>query len=88
MYKANHYLVLHPLLYGQKYLMSLFYMEASGFFWSQDVEKIGILSTWDSFIEVLQIRFGHASYDDLMDAIKRLRQTSPVAEYKTQFEMI
>lgn len=68
--------------------MASFYMEGSALVWFQDAEETGTFRSWDSFTEALQIRFGSSSYDDPMEAITRLRQTSTVSVYKSQFEVL
>ncbi|KAF5450607.1 hypothetical protein F2P56_030941, partial [Juglans regia] len=87
-YKANHYFALHPMPDGQKILMASFYMEGTALVWFQDAEETDSFKSWHSFIKAVQSRFGSSSYDDPMEAITRLRQTSTVSAYKTQFEVL
>uniref|UniRef100_A0A6N2N061 H15 domain-containing protein n=1 Tax=Salix viminalis TaxID=40686 RepID=A0A6N2N061_SALVM len=53
-----------------------------------DLEAAGGLSSWEGFVRALQTRFGSSPYDDPMEALIRLRQTTTVEEYKTQFEAL
>ncbi|KAF8405168.1 hypothetical protein HHK36_010067 [Tetracentron sinense] len=53
-----------------------------------DNSALSTFRSWDSFIEALQIQFGSSSYDDPMETITRLRQTSTVSVYKSQFEVL
>jgi hypothetical protein len=62
-------------------------MEGDALIRFQDLDESGYFSTWNDFSEALLLRFGPA-YDDPMEAITRLRQTSTVTLYKTQFEVL
>ena len=39
-------------------------------------------------VQALHVRFGLTPYDDLMEALTKLRQTSTVAVYKANFEAL
>ena len=43
---------------------------------------------WESFVLALHVRFGTSAYDDPMEVLTRLRQTSIVALYKAKFEAV
>ena len=51
-------------------------------------ENAGIFTRWDAFNKALQIRFGSTIYDDAMEALTRLKQSSSVVVYKSQFEAL
>ena len=63
-------------------------MEGKAITWYQELEETGILTSWEAFVKALQIRFGTSSYDDPMEALISIKQTSTVELYKTQFEML
>ena len=46
------------------------------------------IGTWEGFVRALQIGFGSTAFDDLMEALTRLRQTSPIASFNGQFEAL
>ena len=46
------------------------------------------VGTWEAFVRALQIRFGSTAFDDLMEALTRLRQTSSIASFNGQFEAL
>lgn len=52
------------------------------------MEEIGAITNCETFVKAFLIRFGPSSYDDLMKALTRLRQTESVEEYKVEFEAI
>ena len=54
----------------------------------QDSEELGIFTSWDSFVKALHTRFGSSTYDDPMEVLIKLRQTSYVLVYKGQFKLL
>ncbi|KAA8528440.1 hypothetical protein F0562_035795 [Nyssa sinensis] len=48
----------------------------------------GGISSWERFVRALQIRFGSSPHEDPMKALIRLKQTSIVEDYKSQFEAL
>ena len=63
-------------------------MEGKAITWYQELEDTRILTSWEAFIKALQILFGTSSYDDPMEALINIKQTTTVQLYKTQFEML
>ena len=43
---------------------------------------------WESLVQALHVRFGSTAYDDPMEVLTRLRQTSTVSMYKAEFEAL
>lgn len=54
----------------------------------QDLEVIGSITSWDGFAQAVHTWFGPLAYEDPMEALTQLRQTSFVASYKSQFECL
>ena len=46
------------------------------------------MTTWDSFLEALRIRFGPSAFEDPVGAFTKLKQTGSVEEYQTTFEIL
>ena len=46
------------------------------------------MDSWETFVRAIQVRFGPSSYDNPMEALTKLKQTTIVAVYKSQFEML
>jgi len=63
-------------------------MEGKALVWFQDIEAARGINNWDGFVRALQTRFGTSSYEDPMEALIRLKQTTTVEEYKSQFESL
>lgn len=47
-----------------------------------------IFHSWEGFCRALQVCFGPTAYDDPMESLTRLKQTTIVAAYKAQFEVL
>lgn len=61
-------------------------MEGKALVWFQDLEAYGTITSWDGFVQALQTWFGPTSYEDPMEALTRLRQTSIIEHYNSQFD--
>ena len=68
--------------------MASFDMDNNALIWFQDCEATGVFVTWENFVKALLLRFGSSTYEDPMEALTRLCQTSSVVNYKEQFEAI
>ena len=66
--------------------MASFHMDGDALVWFQDSDENGVFATWEGFLEALLTRFGNIAYDDPMEPLTRLRQTTNVVVYKGQFE--
>ena len=66
--------------------MASFHMDGDALVWFQDSDENGVFATWEGFLEALLTRFGNIAYDDPMEPLTRLRQTTDVVVYKAQFE--
>jgi hypothetical protein len=86
-YKVNQFFDYYQTPLYQRIRMASFHMEGEALIWFQDADESGQFPTWDAFIQSLLTRFG-PTYDDPMEALMRLRQSSSVAEYTSQFEAL
>jgi hypothetical protein len=86
-YKVNQFFDYYQTPLYQRIRMASFHMKGEALIWFQDADESMQFSTWDAFVQALLIRFGSA-YDNPMEALIWLRQSSSVAEYTTQFEAL
>ncbi|KAJ0093889.1 hypothetical protein Patl1_27117 [Pistacia atlantica] len=63
-------------------------MEGKALVWFQDIEAAGGISSWEGFVCALQTKFGSSPYEDPMEALIRLKQTSTMEDYKSQFDAL
>ncbi|KAF5477262.1 hypothetical protein F2P56_003913 [Juglans regia] len=68
--------------------MDSYHIEGEALIWYKDAFDTGQFRCWKIFSQALQQRFGPRAYDDPMEALTRLKQTSTVAVYKGQFEAL
>ena len=69
-------------------MMASFHMEGKALVRFQEGEDVGVFGTWEALVQAMLIKFGSTAYDDPMEALSRLRQTSTVALYKGEFEAL
>lgn len=87
-YRANQFFNYHNTQNQRKVLLASFHMEGRALVWFQDLEESGALTSWDALVKAMLTRFGPNAYDDPMEALTRLRQTTTVENYKSQFECV
>ncbi|KAK9996704.1 hypothetical protein SO802_021390 [Lithocarpus litseifolius] len=63
-------------------------MKLKALFWFQEAEEAGVFSNWESLVQALHVRYGSTAYDDPIEVLTRLRQTSSVTLYKVKFEAV
>ena len=68
--------------------MASFHMDGDALVWFQDNDEIGVFATWESFVEVLLRKFGNTAYEDPMESLTRLRQTTNVVVHKGKFKAL
>lgn len=88
LFKANQFFSFSHTPTEYKVVMSAFYMEGDALVWFQDASDLGLFNSWDAFEQAIQLRFVPNSYDDPMEALICLRQTSSISIYKTHFEKL
>ena len=47
-----------------------------------------MFTNWEAFVKAVHVRFGTTFYDDPMESLTRLKQTSSIVAYKGQFKAI
>jgi len=86
-YKVNQFFDYYQTPLYQRVRMASFHMEGEALVWFQDADEAGQFPTWDAFLQALLTRFGSV-YDDPMESLVKLRQTTTVSKYTTQFEAL
>nr|XP_023907237.1 uncharacterized protein LOC112018933 [Quercus suber] len=87
-YKANQYFKYYRIPESEKLMMASFHMDGEALVWFQKGEDAGVISTREALVQAMLIRFRSTAYDDPMEALTRLRQTTIVASYKGEFEAL
>ena len=68
--------------------MAFYHLDGEALIWFRDAEQIGGFASWEVFVKALQTCFGVTAYDDPMEVLTRLKQTSTVVAYKGNFEIL
>ena len=68
--------------------MALYHLDGEALIWFQNVEQAGGFTSWDVFVKALQTRFGVTAYNDPMEALTLLKQTSSMVAHKGNFEIL
>ncbi|XP_042979911.1 uncharacterized protein LOC122310090 [Carya illinoinensis] len=63
-------------------------MEGEALVWYQNALDSRQFNSWESLVIALQVRFGPSTFDDPMEALTRLKQTSLISLYTSQFEAL
>ena len=87
-YKANQFFNFHNTPAQHRLFIASFHMEGKAITWYQELEETGMITSWEAFVTALNIRFGTSSYDDPMEALINVKQSSTVEIYKTRFESL
>ncbi|XP_075660010.1 uncharacterized protein LOC142629848 [Castanea sativa] len=87
-YKANQYFKYYRIPKHEKLMMASFHMDGEALVWFQEGEDAGVFGNWEALVQALLIRFRSTTYDDPMEPLTRLRQTSIVAMYKGEFKVL
>ena len=68
--------------------MASFHVDGDALIWFQDSDEAGVFATSKGFVEALLIRSRSTAYEDPMESLTRLKQTTNVMVYKGQFEAL
>jgi uncharacterized coiled-coil protein SlyX len=83
---ADQYFLLHQIPPAQRLLYASFHLKGATLQYYKYLQHAGELNDWVSFIQALEKRFGPTEYEDPEGELSKLRQTSTVAAYQSQFE--
>jgi hypothetical protein len=63
-------------------------MEGRSLTWYHWLMDSGHIRGWEEFVIAFKVRFASSAFDDPLRAFTKLKQTSTVEEYQTQFEIL
>jgi hypothetical protein len=72
----------------QRVQLASFHMEGKALTWYQWLRDLEASGTWAEFIDALKVWFAFSAYDDLIGAFTKLKQTTTMEEYQSQFEVL
>ena len=75
-YRAGQFFEFYEIQERQKLRITTFHMKGKALSWFTVVRNTNDLSRWDEILVAIQVRFGKSSYDDPMETLSQLKQTS------------
>ena len=87
-YKTNKFFSFYGTPEHRKVLMASYHLNGEALIWFQDSEQVDGFASWEVLIIGLQTHFGTSTYDDPMEALTRLKQTTSMVSYKGNFEIL
>ncbi|CAM8956889.1 unnamed protein product [Rhodiola kirilowii] len=85
-FQIERFFHLHFTPPDQQLLIATFYMSGSALLWYQWMHNTKQLSNWEAFRRDLELRFGPSSFINHEAALYKLRQTSSITTYVSEFE--
>lgn len=85
-FKIDKFFSLHRLPPDTRLAVVAFHLDGEASTWYQWMEKSGVLTCWDVFLQELRKRFGASIYDDPLGRISKLVQSGTVAKFRAEFE--
>ncbi|OMO55704.1 reverse transcriptase [Corchorus capsularis] len=87
-FQAEQYFSYYSIAPDQRIPIAGFFMTGEALTWVQWMHRHSLLSDWDSFTRELEIRFGPSIFMNPQTALFKLKQTSTVANYQREFELL
>jgi hypothetical protein len=63
-------------------------MKGKAFIWYNWLMDSGYAGGWEDFVSALKTRFAPSAFDDPIGIFTKLKQTSTVEDFQTQFEIL
>lgn len=87
-YKGEQYFACYHTLAPHKVLTALFYLEDEAMQWFKWHNCILTTPTWEEFTSELSKEFGPSEFEDCTEALFKLRQTSTLKDYVSEFRRL
>ncbi|XP_014496781.1 uncharacterized protein LOC106758364 [Vigna radiata var. radiata] len=87
-FKVNQFFDYHHTPPDQRIQIASFYLEGQALACFQWMFNNGLLSSWEAFLQALELRFAPSKFDDPIAALCKLTQTQSLHEYLSEFETL
>ncbi|KAK9073457.1 hypothetical protein SSX86_007781 [Deinandra increscens subsp. villosa] len=87
-FQADNFFNYYNTPIAQRISLSVFYFTGEALSWYKHLATNEMLGTWATFKRELELRFGPSTYENHEATLFKLRQTTTVAEYQSEFEKI
>ncbi|GJS84533.1 ty3-gypsy retrotransposon protein [Tanacetum coccineum] len=88
LFQADQYFTFYNIEPPRRLAMIAFHLSGDALSWYKYLFNNRLLTTWEAFTRDLETRFGPSSYDNHQAALFKLRQTTTVSAYQTEFERL
>ncbi|KAK9053619.1 hypothetical protein SSX86_024693 [Deinandra increscens subsp. villosa] len=87
-FQAENYFTYYQIPVAQRLSLAVFYFTKDALSWYKHLAHNNLLGTWPDFKRALELRFGPSSYENHQSTLFKLRQTTTVTAYQTDFERL
>ncbi|WVZ06121.1 hypothetical protein V8G54_019467 [Vigna mungo] len=87
-FKANQFFTFHQTPPEQRIQLASFSLEGQALAWFQWMHNNGLLTSWDSFLRALELRFAPFKFNDPIATLCKLSQTHSLQDYLSKFEKL
>lgn len=88
LFQAEQYFEYYSIAPENRLTTVAFSLSGDALSWYKYLKKNHLLTTWEAFTRQLELRFGPSSYYNHQAALFKLRQTTTVVAYVTEFERL
>ena len=85
-FKIQQYFDFQNATEEQRLWIAPLYFDGKALAWYQWLQKNTKIVSWTTFLQSLQVQFGHSELEDYQGKLTKLVQTGTVIEYREQFE--
>ncbi|XP_022024212.1 uncharacterized protein LOC110924519 [Helianthus annuus] len=87
-FQAENYFTYYRIPPEERVELSVFHFVGDTLSWYQSLHNNDLLGSWTMFKREVELRFGPSSYENHQASLFKLRQTTTVTDYQTEFERI
>jgi len=87
-FKVTQFFYYHQTPIAQRTHISSFYLEGPALAWFQWMSNNNLLTSWDTFLRALELRFASSTFDDPIASLCKLTQTTTLHDYLFEFETL
>lgn len=85
-FQAEEYFLFHGIMDDSRIQIVDFHMTKGALSWMHELRRNNLLSTWDKFKEDIHERFRGSDFDDKLQQLSHIQQTSSITTYLERFE--
>ncbi|GJW42435.1 ty3-gypsy retrotransposon protein [Tanacetum coccineum] len=88
LFQADQYFTFYNIPLEQRVALASFHFQGDALSWYKYMHNNQLLGDWETFTRALELRFGPSSFENHQAALFKLKQTSSVAAFQTEFERL